>query len=102
MTTVPADCYTTGQLPGKSIVIGWFPGNVAFYTLSGTSNSLGWDTASISGVTAFATSEGFMDEFNEAQPTSVPKTKKRKSVTPKSMTRRIVLSFPHAPGRRYF
>ena len=45
MTTLPADCYTTGQLPGKSIVIGWFPGNVAFYTLSGTSNSLGWDTA---------------------------------------------------------
>jgi hypothetical protein len=38
-----------------------------------------------------------MDEFNEAQPTSVPKTKKRKSVTPKSMTRRMVLSFPHAP-----
>ena len=45
MTTLPADCYTTGQLPGKSIVIGWFPGNVAFYTLSSTSNSLGWDTA---------------------------------------------------------
>src|ERR671910_3739416 len=45
MTTLPADCYTTGQLPGKSIVIGWFPGNVAFYTLSGMSNSLGWDTA---------------------------------------------------------
>ena len=45
MTTLPTDCYTTGQLPGKSIVIGWFPGNVAFYTLSGTSNSLGWDTA---------------------------------------------------------
>jgi hypothetical protein len=37
-----------------------------------------------------------MDEFNEAQPTSVPKTKKRKSVTPKSMTRRMVLSFPPA------
>ncbi len=45
MTTLPADCDTTGQLASKSIVIGWFPGNVAFYTLSGTSNSLGWDTA---------------------------------------------------------